>query len=193
VSVDHSIVETTPLYDITRTLHTVRTQNLPVVFSWSAFGDEFDRRTQMSTGNGIAITSTTPINIFDLTSTTRTATTPGQMSYVYRAARGNEANNVNVKVRVEVKARIINNSGSASGTIRFIGPTHVGGNQCDITITGTSYARVGGGFSDVIYLNAGSNYDDAATTLNKIDVHAYVGNSADILQIIGLTAWVVYE
>lgn len=189
VSVDHSIVETTPLYDITRALHTIRSQNLPVVLSWSAFG-EFDGRTQISDGHGIAITSTSAINVFDLTSTTRTAITPGQMSYVYRAACGNESNNVNVKVRVMVRARVVDNSGSASGTVRFIGPTHTGGNQCDIVVTGTSYAWVGGGVNDVIYLNAGSDYDDTATTLNKIDVHGLV-SSTDVLQIIGLRAWVV--
>lgn len=190
VSVDHSVVEAAPLYDITRRLHDVRVKNLPVVLSWSAFGDQFDGRTQVSSGSGIAITSATAINIFDLTSTTRTSTTPGQMSYVYRAACGNETNNVNVKVRVAVKARVVNNSGSASGTVRFIGPTHTGGNQCDITITGTSYAWVGGGLNDVIYLNAGSDYDDVATTLNKIDVHGLV-SSTDVLQIISLSAWVV--
>ena len=192
VSVDHSIIETTPLDDIVRTLHTVRMRNLPIVFNWSAFGDEFDVRTQISSGNGIAITSTTAINIFDLISTARTATTPGQMSYVYRAARGNETNNVNVKVRAAVKARVINNSGSASGTVRFIGPTHIGGNQCDIVVTNTSYAWIGWEYDDVYYLNAGSNYDDTATTLNKTDIHAFVSDT-DVLQIIGGFACIVVE
>lgn len=192
ISQNHAVIRTNELDEIIRTAHIVRTRNLPVLMSWSAQTETEIGATQGSLAIGITITSTTAINVFDLISITRTATTPGQMVYAYRGAVGNETNNKNIKVRCAVKARVIDGGGSVSGTIRFIGPTHVGSNQCDITVTNTSFQWLGGGANDFIYLNADSDYDDTSTALNKIDVHGLV-SSSDTLQIVGLVAWIVYS
>lgn len=189
---DMSPIRTTELEDIRSVFHTLRTRNLPLAMCWSALTQVNCSATQAAEHTGIAITSATYLNIWDLTSTTRTATSPGSHVYAYRAAVGNETNNKNVKVLCAVLARVIDNSGSPEGTIKFIGPDHAASNYCEISVTNTDYQWLGAGVSDFIYLNSAADYDDATTECNKIDIHGKV-TASDVLQIIGVACMRVYQ
>ncbi len=189
---DMSSIRATELEAIRSTFHDVRTRNMPMAICWSAQTDVECSETQASDYVGVAISETAPVNIWDLASTTRTATTPGSHATAYRSAVGNETNSTLAKVLCKARARVIDNSGDPEGYVRFIGPDHVADNFCDISVTDTSFGWVGGGADDFIYLNSAVDYDYAGTEKNKIDIHGYV-TSTDVLQVVGVVGWRVYE
>ena len=189
---DMSPIRTTELEDIRGAFHQMRTRNLPMALCWSALTEDGCASTQTSDCTGIAITDTTPVNIWDVTSTSRTATTPGSHVYGYRSAIGNETHSTLAKVLCSAKARVIDNSGGAVGYVRFVGPDHVADNYCDIAVTDTTFSWSGGGSSDFVYLNSAADYNYSGTEKNKIDIHGYV-TSTDVLQVLGVVGWRVYE
>ncbi len=176
--------------------HEIRSQNLPQVLSWSAQTEE-EGETSGSThchSWGIHIASTSNKNIWDGTSATRTATTPGSMFFGYNAGIGNEANNRNIHCVVAAKIRYNPDSEplSPAGYVTFEGPDHVAGNTCELTTTSEDWEWVGGTSSDFIYLNSASEFDDTSTEMNKIDIFGRATTDT-FLQIAGVCAWIEYN
>lgn len=190
---DHTRLTTEEIEEMRSTLHKLRVQNLPMVLSWSALTKTGISSTQASDQFGITITSNSLINVWDLTSTSRTTTSPGTLFYAYHSGRGNETNNTNLRVVVSAYCRVVPVLPGPVGTIRFEGPNHVASNYIDLSPTNTSFDWIGGDpDNDYFYLNTAADYDDLTLAMNKVDILASI-NSTNKLQILGLFAWICYD
>lgn len=187
---DHVRLTTESIEQMRDISHKQRVQNLPMVLSWSALQTGGISSTQASDEYGITITSNSLINVWDLTSTSRTNISPGTLFYAYRAGRGNETNNKNLRCVVRAYTRV---DPGGTGIIRFQGPDYISNNWHEISVTNTSYAWVGGNpATDYFYFNTDVDYNETTSLMNKLDVLASI-TSTNKLQILGLFAWICYS
>ena len=128
----------------------------------------------------LQVTSSTYVNVLDNSVTSRTATSPGFVAHLYKAARGIQST---IKVRVWAYAR-----GTGTQSIVFYGPTHVASNYAEFSVGAVAGWSGGAGYE--LYLNSEATNVDATTARNKIDVH---GKSTGTLYIWALIAQYVYE
>ncbi len=176
------------LEDIRAKFHKVRSENLPIVLCWSAFGltggsdpgDQF----------GFVITEDSFVNILDHTITSRSAVSPGARVDAKYWGRGPEWSDSGKLCKV--MCRVYGYTNGNTGRVRFYGSDVIADNYTEITITSTP-----GWFGDstnFIYLDTQETTQDNdyfTTADNKIDVMALV-NNGNYLSIQALSAWVEY-
>jgi len=174
--------------------HTIRSTYSRNVVMWYAAQKSGGWDTTMTADSatqwGAKVTSTSFINVLDFTSTSRTATSPGWSSHVYRHGRGDQANTTHGK-KLRVACRVLANATTADGTVRFIGPASIASNQTDITVTAGAALGWWGG-ANYVYLDTSVDNDDVSTSRAKIDIHVKAGASGT-LYVYGLQAFTYYE
>lgn len=157
-------------------LHDLYSGCCPHVFSWSSVLESAVPTTQSAGRSGICITSTTDLNIMDLVSTTRSATTPGIWVPAYGCGRGNSNE---ITMAVAAYARVGTNG--YSGTITVEGPS----DSDTMDISSDEYvwneAR--------ITLDTSQDWDAATIGLNKVDLFGRIDASATRMQISAISAW----
>lgn len=171
------------LEEIRTALHELWNDNAPVVFCWlgHADGDAFQ---ETSSGSQcLSTTSSTYVNVFDSSVTSRTATSPGFPIHLYKAARGIRDN---IKVRFWVFGRTDGSAGN--NWVRWDGPDHIANNWSAVEVTTSAgwFGTVG----TACYLDASAANNDTTTGRNKIDVSFKTDSS---IYIWGLIGQVVYE
>jgi len=180
-------------------LHAVRTTNLPT-WNWAAqkIGGNYldDVTTPSLTANsgeseGIYVDVTTPTNILDFSSTSRSATSPGVQMHVQYCGLGKES--VNNGKKVKIQCRVLAKAKTQNGTVEFHAPG-VGGVGTSTTITVTSGAAVAwyGGSSNFVYLDASIANTSTASSRAKIDMLADVVSAGGKLFIYGIAMWMEY-
>lgn len=181
------IVKAKHFEDIRSAQHEIRTDALPKVFSWSAIGAGDNMpASQASDQGGIYITSASEVNVFDLSATSRDATSLGFFFDAYKCGRG-----IATECKLVVAAIAKVDSGSAE--IVFRGPTGTTQTNHTLTVTDTSYTKYGGTVgSNYIMLRTDIEYDDVTTARNKIDILARV-TTANNLSVVSLDAWLAYS
>jgi hypothetical protein len=183
--------------DTREKLHTVRTEQLPIILNWAAqMGDP--PTTPSAPGNSYCITVDdtnypTYVNIFDQNESSRGAQTTGACVDVQYAGRGLETQTDGRKVKVicRVLAKI---ASGATGTVKFEGPNHHSVQYyVEITVNSTTL-QWWGDSDDYIYLDPTVSATDATTARNKIDVFGKVTSGlSPRLYIYGVRCWIVYE
>jgi hypothetical protein len=170
--------------------NTLRQNYHPTFFSWLALGTAAGWATPgASNENGIRVTATSLTNVFDGSSTSRTATTEGLTCHsCYRAGRGAESQTDGTKVACQCYALI--DPGTSNCSVRFEGPNHVATNWVDLTAPGGTGPLW---YSDVLYLN--SSVEDSVLTLagNKVDCFASVASGGDTAYLYALIGIGVYN
>lgn len=155
--------------------HDVRTTHLPMVSTYCAQQAGASDPVAADGGDvdGLLVTSTTYVNLFDSSVTSRTATSPGDLVHAQYNGRGNETKDDGKKVPCQIYV-LYRVSGGGTGAFKVIGPDHVTGNNSEnTTLTGSS--AVWTNLTDEIYLNAASDSTtDTSTARNKLDFHAKV-------------------
>lgn len=151
-------------------LHDIYSNYYPLVY-WFSSADEdtLDNWTSQQAGDeGWLVTATSEKNIFDLSSTSRTISTPGVFIPAFGCGLGA---GTTVRCHCRVRAKNYNFGGSDTGTVRFIGPNG------STTITLDAYDASftwHGSTSNYITLNTDKDWNEATTAMNKIDILAKV-------------------
>jgi len=204
---DHAYVATPPrsgdlvlggnvLEALRSTLHEIRTTNLPVVVSWAAIGDGADYATALydneASEMGIHIASTDYLNVMmpNISAAksweTRSATTPGFVSHVYRCGVGDTSTTAGGKLKVN--CYVLAKATTEDATVRFEGPL----DSTEIAVTVAGGLDWYGGTSSSIYLDPTVANNNATTAMNKIDVCGKTDDVDGDLWIYGLFAHVTY-
>lgn len=174
--------------------HELRSTNLPI-WTWAADkqGGSYGTAQTANTGDetGIHIQGTTPTNIFDFASTSRSATSPGFICHVSRFGVGPTTKEDGKKLRVRC-AVYASHSGSNDGTISFEGSDTFSSNTASITVTAGAGAQWWGGSSDYVFLDTSLDNDDSSSARSKVDVLADSGDAADSLYIYAIALWGEY-
>jgi len=170
----------------------LRQMQTPTVFSWSASGaaaggsngftiagiDDPGAGSMARTAHGVWVSNTTPTNIIDGSSTTRTATTPGISVHARYCGVGPITKDAGktIKVQCRVFAECTHNN----GYVYFNGSDSFSGNITSVVITNAGLDWYGT-TSNTIKLDASIADDDATESRNKIDLMSYVdSNSSDL-------------
>ncbi|MCP4549511.1 MAG: hypothetical protein GY835_23900 [bacterium] len=159
-------------------LHKLRTGNLPVVMDHHTAGVS----SSSDGGKCIVIDSTTYVNIYDQSETTRTAGSSGSWIDVYAAGYG-------LDTTIDCICRVLATPSDADAYVQFIGPS----DDTTITITGGGALDwYGGTDTDIIALDPSVDGADLTTSANKVDVHAKITAAATDLKIYGVYAEVYH-
>ena len=177
--------------------HAMRTTNLPLLGSWAAGAVSGTYSTTATTpalsagyGShyGIAITSTSLVNVFDQSITAYAATSPGMRAHVQHCGIGDQSVNDNckkLKAQVYVLARAV----TATATIQAEGSNTFASNTTNNTLAaGASPSWVDVG---TVYLDTSIANNASSINSPKIDVFGKAGASGT-LYIYGITAYAVY-
>jgi len=184
-----SVIETT-VERMVEAFNGIRQNYHPTFFSWLALGTAAGWATPgASNENGIRVTATSLTNVFDGSSTSRTATTEGLTCHAaYMAGRGAESQTDGTKVACKCYAFI--DPGTSNCSVRFEGPNHVASNFVDLTAPGGTGPLW---YSDTLYLNSSVEDDTLTLAGNKIDVYASVASGGDTAYIYALIGIGVYN
>lgn len=198
----HDVIEPLPIYagseittkhlgDIQSVQHEVRSTNLGIIACYSSRATSGTWQTPGSSDEtALVTTSTSFVNIFDSSVTSRTATSQGVLSNARYRGVGLDGTTQGRKVfvRGEVLAYCTTNDGE----VKIIGPDHVGSNDDTVTITSGGSASWYS-FSTGILLDAESSYtSDTTTGRNKIDIHFRM-TGAGTLYLYAYNLWVEYS
>jgi len=173
-----SVLAESCLEDVRRTFHSLRTENLPILFCWAAICPAAGYGTPASTlGTGIVIDeavngTNTYANIMNTGLTTRTATSVGLPCPGYMMGVGPELEDAGRQVKVQCACYA--SSATSNSTLKIIGPDTWANNHAEILINGGAgwYAT-----DEIVYLDSHSQDTDATTARNKLDFHGKIAGS----------------
>lgn len=174
----------------------VRGTNLGIVGQWAAtlVGGVYDTPATPGNQTGLAWEVDTDgnayRNVFNHAIDARTATSIGISCHAQYAGTGTGAKTAGSKVAVRCAVLAAVTAGATNAKIKFIGPDHILSNELELAVTATTPTWVGGGASDVIYLNSNSADDDATTARNKVDIMAKADTATKKLFVWGIRCWV---
>jgi hypothetical protein len=170
--------------------HELRSKNLPIVANWAAQGGAAGWTQPASSDlKGLVMTSTSWTNVFDGTSTSRTATSRGFPPLAYLMGRGVRTKDWGKKVAVQMS--FLAEAVTQDGSLRTLGPDFISPNQ-HTALTWT--AGAGASWKDAVdyvYLDSSIDISDTTTARNKLDVQSQLV-SGGTLYIYGVRGWVVW-
>lgn len=179
--VNASYISADTVESIRDVLQSVKESNLPVVFSWSALGASAPE-TQRSCQDGICITNDGYLNIFNLSDTTRTATSPGFFIDGYYSGKGQLSRHNKVYIEYGIYCRV--DGGEAS--VKILGPDD---GYCTTSVTNTDYDWIYSNNDELFYYSDRRASEDDITYQNKFDWLAKADTGYK-LQILACVCWI---
>lgn len=169
------------------TLHDIWDLHYPPVYQFASTDEDvlLAKTTQYADMEGFFITvNGTETNIIDLTSTSRTTSSPGFFVPCYGCGIG-QATTVRLHCRAKIGS--YNFGEGDTGNIKFIGPN--GNTSISVGQLDDGIVTWKGSTSNYITLNADKDWNEATTAMNKVDILAKVDQASTGIFIAAIACW----
>ncbi len=175
------VIDSAPIYAMTKFLHTIRTQQCATAFNWVAIKEEgaYDETFTTDSIRGIYTNSATYVNALDSTWTSRNEQSPGFPCSGYMRGRGDQAETYGQTIKIWCYVRAL--ASTSDATVKFEGPN----DSCEVTVIAGQNTLFGDGSTNYVTLSTTVTDANETSSRNKIDVFIKAGASGE-LRVYGL-------